>query len=112
MRLVGSVAGVTIRSGKGLGTVDRPGPLPGGCVALRGVEPGWIYFYTPSQKLQPEAVNQLSVVNEGVLGVLEKCKNPPLGGMKGGVWNVRGVFGGGVEGVRVVTATPVLMILP
>jgi len=112
VRLVGQVHGVTVKPGKGLGAIERPGPLPAGVVAIRGVEPGWIYFYTPSQKLQPEAVNQLSVVNEGVLGVLEKCKNPPLGGMKGGLWNVRGVFGGGVEGVRVASATPVLMILP
>lgn len=130
IRLIGVVAGVTIKTGRGLGVIDRPGPLPAGAVAIKGVEPGWVYFYSPSQKLQPEAVNQLSVV-EGVpssgakgggggpkggaatpksstetwLGVLER-------GSRGGVWNVRGVFGGGVEGVKVLVATPVLVILP
>lgn len=112
VRLVGQVHGVTVKPGKAMGTIDRPSALPSGTVAIKGVEPGWIYFYNPSQKLQPEAVNTLSVVNDTLLGVLEKAKHPPSGGQKGGLWDVRGVFGGGVEGVRVASATPVLMILP
>lgn len=86
VRLVGQVHGVTVKPGKGLGAIERPGPLPAGVVAIRGVEPGWIYFYTPSTRLAPEAVNSLSVINDTLMGVLEKAKHPPQGGSKGGVF--------------------------
>lgn len=116
VRVVGHVTAGVVKMTKTGGSVARPIPLPGGVVAIkggsigvaRGVEGGWTFFYNPSHKLQPEAVGQLSVV-EGVsqtwLGVLER-------GSERGSWNVRGVFGGGVEGVKVGCASPVLLILP
>jgi len=36
VRLVGTVAGVQVRGAKGLGAIDRPGPLPDGVMAIRG----------------------------------------------------------------------------
>lgn len=106
VKLVGTIdAAGRVQLAKGAGSVARPGGLGPEVVALKGVERGWTFFYNTPQKLQPEAIGVLAVVENRWVGVLKR-------GSERGLWDVEGVFGGGVKGVRVTVATPVLLIQP
>lgn len=128
VKVVGTV-GADGKIKKGAGeTVPRPLGPQGEIVALRGQE-GWLYFYSPTSRFEPDAVGRLCVwtPGEGAVGTVGGGTKGVLGilkrGSERGLWDVVPPFHsastpspegqeGGVRGVKGGSATPVLMILP
>ena len=93
--------------------VPRPGALPAGTVAARlsqtdGGMDGWVVFFVPAPRIEPEAIGRFSAVKLDDGGLTFRV---PV--RRGHAWELRSLCGEHVTpGVRIIAANPVLQIVP
>lgn len=87
---------------------ERPSKIPAGTVALELTTAGWLLYYAPSQRVEPEAIGRLSVVRTAQAEIV--CT--PRHGRERGQWDLDPLCGPGpaTAGATLLSASPVLWI--